>query len=666
MWLLNSCTWEMKEFISHKQAPPYAILSHTWGDEEVSFREWQHEPLKFVGKKGGFKKINYCCQQAAADGLEWVWVDTSAELSEAINSMFQWYKNAALCYAYLFDVEDNIESKLAGSYWVTRGWTLQELIAPREVVFYSSSWQELGKRSKLSAHLAAVTRINEPFLTGQSLDEASIAQRMSWAANRKTSREEDVAYCLLGIFNVNMPMIYGEGPKAFRRLQELLVREYPEDHSLFAWGKIVEELTDGIYDTGRTWGLEPINIQSEPDRVCDELLGLLAESPKDFEHSGQIVRSPEAAVYFLFGSKMPSVSNLVGRAAHVELPKFNSGPNVAFHVKRPPIVRLWWTTRIVILCGRWDDSHTKFYYITIPITEDTGQSSRMYELIMSDTYTHVDFPGHALAKNMQKFMVSPLPLRPPQATDLVIRRNYVSYPLEQRYTTSGDVDFSPIKGRIRSVNSRRGRIATWSIFNEEGGYGFSISFIRLGYLDHSHEDPAQGRDCGRFRFGLHAFRISQESDPENTTFSIVNKQGNRRTTAATEELNPRVFRTFQDATDSDYLTGEDATYTHDALVSEDKWRFTIVGVADVYISLERIFLDGYDSDDDLDDNESHRFVDVLDFVVQEPRRDEVVKKNNDQEDERERHGAKREDSENSVGSTLRRRMRAMGLVRSQP
>ncbi|KAI0965750.1 heterokaryon incompatibility protein-domain-containing protein [Xylaria arbuscula] len=342
MWLLNSCTWEMKEFISNKQAPPYAILSHTWGDEEVSFRQWQYEPMEVVKKKEGFTKINYCCRQAATDGFEWVWIDTccidkssSAELSEAINSMFQWYKNAAVCYAYLCDIVNNSKFDLAKARWVTRGWTLQELIAPREVVFYSSVWQKLGTRSKFSAHLAAVTGINEPFLNKKSLNKASIAQRMSWAAKRTTLREEDTTYCLLGIFNVNMPLIYGEGPKAFQRLQETLVREYPNDHSLFAWGKVVKQPSNAIDDYERIWGTK--RVKHEPDQVGKDFLGLLAKSPKDFEHSGQFVIAPTAARYFSYASKSPSVSSLIGRTAHVELPEFRSGPYVAFHVKYPRI-----------------------------------------------------------------------------------------------------------------------------------------------------------------------------------------------------------------------------------------------------------------------------------------------------------------------------------------
>ncbi|KAJ3562178.1 hypothetical protein NPX13_g8658 [Xylaria arbuscula] len=342
MWLLNSCTWEMKEFISHKQAPPYAILSHTWGEEEVSFREWNFDPIYVVEKKEGFSKIQFCCQQATSDGLEWVWIDTccidktsSAELSEAINSMFQWYKTAAACYAYLSDVAGDDEFDLGKTRWVTRGWTLQELIAPQEVIFYSASWQPIGTRSKLSAHISKATRINEPFLTGRSLEEASIAQRMSWAATRTTSREEDTAYCLLGLFNVNMPLIYGEGMKAFRRLQETLVREYPDDHSLFAWGKVASEPSNRVHSAEQIWGRELI--KHEDEKVYDEFYGLLAESPEDYAESGSFVIAPTAPKYFYLGSKLPSVSSIIGRIAHVDLPQFEIGPHIAFHVEYPKV-----------------------------------------------------------------------------------------------------------------------------------------------------------------------------------------------------------------------------------------------------------------------------------------------------------------------------------------
>lgn len=172
-------------------------------------------------------------------GYEYVWIDTccidktsSAELSEAINSMFAWYQEAKVCYAYLFDVPDR---PLKASRWFTRGWTLQELIAPREVIFYDGNWRNLGDRTSLGPRISQCTRIPESILSGEKdLDTFSTAQRMSWAAERQTTRVEDRAYCLMGLFGVNMPLIYGEREAAFIRLQEEILR-ISEDHSLFAW-----------------------------------------------------------------------------------------------------------------------------------------------------------------------------------------------------------------------------------------------------------------------------------------------------------------------------------------------------------------------------------------------------------------------------------------------
>ncbi|KAI0528379.1 heterokaryon incompatibility protein-domain-containing protein [Xylaria digitata] len=336
MWLLNSCSGEMKEFLADEQTPPYAILSHTWGEDEVSFRDWHYGPWSEVQKKQGYRKINYCCQQAIAEGLEWVWgnccIDksSSSELSEAINSMFQWYANAIVCYVYLIDVayiqnatEEEVKLSLANSRWVSRGWTLQELIAPHHVVFYSKDWQNCGTRSKLSTTLEAITRIDESYLNGRPLDDASVAQRMSWASRRTTSRKEDQAYCLLGIFNVNMPLIYGEKSKAFRRLQEAIYREYPEDHSLYAWGQVVNEFSYEIKDEDQIW-------------VDQKLFGLFAESPADFMNSGQIVPAPLANRYFQSKNVLHSPTSSIGRTTQVYFPTSYGGYH-AVHLQTPPI-----------------------------------------------------------------------------------------------------------------------------------------------------------------------------------------------------------------------------------------------------------------------------------------------------------------------------------------
>ncbi|RYO78654.1 hypothetical protein DL766_000061 [Monosporascus sp. MC13-8B] len=285
MRLLNSCTWEMKEFVSDAHVPPYAILSHTWGstEDECSFQEWQHLPAPAIKQKKGFQKIEYCCRQAAKDGLGCC-IDkaSSAELTETINSMFRWYRNAEICYAYLSDVSklgraSTVHQKLERNRWFTRGWTLQELIAPAEVAFYSMDWDRIGTKSELSASISSITKIDASFLDSNNLMSASVAQRMSWAAHRETSRTEDIAYCLLGIFDVNMPLIYGEGMKAFQRLQEEIIKSYPMDYSLFAWGTAATRYSREITDPESLVGdkaLEP-----EPSKDSDDLLDLLAESP---------------------------------------------------------------------------------------------------------------------------------------------------------------------------------------------------------------------------------------------------------------------------------------------------------------------------------------------------------------------------------------------------
>ena len=120
------------------------------------------------------------------------------------------------------------------SQWFTRGWTLQELLAPDDVVFYDCNWLSLGTKKTLSEVIQKRTRIHEQALHGEPLETYSIAQRMSWASQRVTTRPEDIAYCLLGIFDVNMPMLYGEGTKAFYRLQQEIIKQ-SDDHSIFAW-----------------------------------------------------------------------------------------------------------------------------------------------------------------------------------------------------------------------------------------------------------------------------------------------------------------------------------------------------------------------------------------------------------------------------------------------
>ncbi|EHK50432.1 uncharacterized protein TrAtP1_007530 [Trichoderma atroviride] len=272
MRLINTRTLKLHQF--HGKPPPYAILSHTWGQEEVSFQDFHSPELR--EKLAGFPKIRDTCKKAYAQGLDYAWVDTccinknsSSELSEAINSMFKWYRNSAIAYAFLEDYPSlNIEKTalttaavgFGQSRWFTRGWTLQELIAPPRLEFYNKSWDKIAEKTAVAKQLAVITGIDAFVLDGSGpLQQVSVGRRLSWAANRETTREEDVAYSLFGLFDVYMPLIYGEGSRAFLRLQEHILQQ-SDDHTIFAWRA------------------------ATPSTDPDMAYGLFAKSPRDFHN----------------------------------------------------------------------------------------------------------------------------------------------------------------------------------------------------------------------------------------------------------------------------------------------------------------------------------------------------------------------------------------------
>ncbi|KAE8149315.1 heterokaryon incompatibility protein-domain-containing protein [Aspergillus avenaceus] len=267
MRLINVENLELEEFVDD-EIPPYAILSHRWRDGEILFKDMQSETKV---TKAGYRKIKQCCDRAKSDKLQYLWVDTCCidkssndELTESINSTYEWYQNAAVCYVYLFDVHDadlTDDSNFRNSAWFTRGWTLQELIAPSDVEFYNSSWLQLGTKAGLGELISEITNIDLVVLKGSDPKNFSVGKRMSWASERMTTRKEDMAYCLLGLFGVNMPCMYGEGERTFIRFQEEIMK-YSDDQTLFAWSR-----TDG------------------------DLRGLLARSPADFRGCHNIVTS---------------------------------------------------------------------------------------------------------------------------------------------------------------------------------------------------------------------------------------------------------------------------------------------------------------------------------------------------------------------------------------
>jgi len=236
MWLLDTATLKLRYFIT--TIPDYVILSHTWGEDEVSFDDIAQPYAKDMA---GYSKISRCCAQAVEAGFEWAWVDTccidkrsSAELSEAINSMYKWYWNAAICYAYISDCLIG-DDKFTSSRWFKRGWTLQELLAPDVIEFFDSDWRFMGTKSGLLDEIHAATKIEKQYLLERNaINIATVAAKFSWASARTTTREEDMAYCLLGLVRVNMPMLYGEGSGAFYRLQLEMIKQTNE-HTIFAW-----------------------------------------------------------------------------------------------------------------------------------------------------------------------------------------------------------------------------------------------------------------------------------------------------------------------------------------------------------------------------------------------------------------------------------------------
>ncbi|EMC91983.1 hypothetical protein BAUCODRAFT_39136 [Baudoinia panamericana UAMH 10762] len=335
MRLINVKTLGFGEFF---EPPRYVILSHRWQADEVSYEEytltlrpadmltgWDDHQVNLIRQKSGYQKVIHFCAWArtwAKSGkkrrrqimgaIEWVWIDTccidkrsSSELSEAINSMWTWYKESEMCCVYLADVAggwtDDVESlrrSLEASSWFTRSWTLQELLAPVGLVFCDRDWNTfetldrssesrsdgaLGTSMEFSQILSDITGISTTHIISPGVHRSSVAERMSWAAKRRATREEDKAYSLMGLFDVNMPLLYGEGRKAFRRLQCEIINQ-SEDESIFAWqdtcmGSLANENCDLL-----------------THQYCLRA-GFLARSPEDFLNSADTVRSFAKRVY---------------------------------------------------------------------------------------------------------------------------------------------------------------------------------------------------------------------------------------------------------------------------------------------------------------------------------------------------------------------------------
>ncbi|KIK69186.1 hypothetical protein GYMLUDRAFT_80517 [Collybiopsis luxurians FD-317 M1] len=272
--LISTLNFECRDFENHP--PPYAILSHTWSEKEKSnpelFGAVAFDRNALPAQQAGYHKVKASCERAREFGFNYIWIDlwcidrtSISGLSSGLNEMFRYYQDSSLCLVYLNDIDfDPVTfngSQLEKCQWFTRGWTLLELLAPSSVVFYDRSWEKIGTKISLGNTIVAITGIPFDALSNKcSLESFSIAQRMSWAAHRETTLDEDMAYCLMGIFGVNMSIIYGEGgQEAFMRLQAKIIQQ-SNDQTIFAW-------------------------TAEPSLAR----GLLAATPKAFQNSGDIV-----------------------------------------------------------------------------------------------------------------------------------------------------------------------------------------------------------------------------------------------------------------------------------------------------------------------------------------------------------------------------------------
>ena len=309
---------------SHNDQRRTNLLLFQWGTDEVTFQDINRPDWR---RMRGAAKIEGACAFGLQQNQVYIWIDTccidkssSAELSESINSMYSWYQRAEHCFVYLEDVsgilepdfksghgtdrDELVKDELRKSRWFRRGWTLQELIAPSNILFFNKTWNYLGERLTLRDLLSSITAIPEGVLHGpDGIASYSIAQKMSWAAGRNTTREEDMAYCLLGLFGVNMPLLYGEGKRAFIRLQEEILKE-SEDQSIFAWTAMSPNAVRlDFYDKDLGPGISRS--------------GVLATHPANFGGSAGIVPFPSEA------GRQPS--SMTNRGLRIELPVLRRG-----------------------------------------------------------------------------------------------------------------------------------------------------------------------------------------------------------------------------------------------------------------------------------------------------------------------------------------------------
>ncbi|KAI1740014.1 hypothetical protein F4680DRAFT_130831 [Xylaria scruposa] len=394
MRVLDTTTFELQEaaYIEDFEKDGYAILSHCWiSNPEIVYQALpKHiEELRY-GKRPlsspAVDKIHGACETARKEGYKWMWIDTccidkssTQELRESINSMLKWYKDARLCVTYLFDVKKNSDAtgenifcsaleKNQPAKWFSRGWCVQELLAPKAVKFYDMNWEYLGERNDLFKPLSKLSGINARYLNGKDYLNACIAVKMSWMASRTTSRPEDIAYSLLGLLGVRMDLDYGEGAKAFLRLQETIMKSNKMDESLFAW-KMPKPNDEARYESAKDFD--------------ENEWGLLAASPRWFQGSGDL-RVPQGSRIFRLDEEQQAVRGPISRDMYNKKAKLVQAAGF-FNIIGQPLAALTMNKRaendfaLRLNCMRADNHTAEIYLRPRPTEKISWRGNDMHK-----------------------------------------------------------------------------------------------------------------------------------------------------------------------------------------------------------------------------------------------------------------------------------------------
>lgn len=471
---------------------------------------------------------------------------------------------------------------LARSRWFTRGWTLQELIAPANLIFFSMDWRPLGTKSQLHNILSSITGIEKKFLNSDNLELASIAKKMSWAASRRTSRIEDIAYSLLGIFDVNMPLIYGEGKKAFKRLQEELLKTRTDDHSLFAWGTVVS--TPSMKITDLRLYIEQETMELSQNTVRQPLLGLLAESPRDFSSSGGFIPMPFVSVFYRSAPNPASLPLVIDGGVRLELPLLETFASI-YHWDRPKIAQIRTAKTVALLCCH---ETKRASFVKVPIQRWGNEYfGRSRELLIEDNAYR--FRQNGLLEMRQMISIAAERKISLEMGDIILRRH--AFPDSSRCegTYGIEVGEAPndnvIEARKLQVGQKSGYYYTMEDLSPRHGFAILLS---------------RGADAGKPGDPLLAelFAIDFRDDLE------LNNPPNESGIESFDNYGLRWWPCPYYRKISDRWIRGMPTHSHVMKTPLDIWKLDAEPFPPISVRVERMLFD-----------EDESFVDVLDLVI---------------------------------------------------